>query len=400
MVVPTRTGGPGYKPRVKMVKFSAPKLAPRLLGGSLWSEIDQPVVNFDPEFLEEMFKQKVLDKKKKKKPKPEKITFIDPKRANSVGICMNRIKLSFDEILAALLSMDPLQLAPEPQAAADYVRMLMDCAPLEDEAAALAGCSEPASMMADVDLFLMKLMEIPGKLAPRLKCMEMRLSMEEKLFTAAEYVEQKTSACKAVKEALGYKGPRPKPAQPPPGPPTGPPGRGPPPPPPAPGGRGRGPPPPPPPPGGAANDALRYCDVAIADSTLLHPGRGPPGAPPPPPAGGPPAPPPPPAARRGPPGAPPPPPGGRGPGRGPPGPPPPPGARGPAAAAAPLAPHEKYVLSKEEAKGVAESSNLLYLLTTMLDVANFLNHGDRSRGGALGFKLVRRCPLVSLRCMR
>ena len=76
------------------------------------------------------------------------------------------------------------------------------------------------------------------------------------------------------------------------------------------------------------------------------------------------------------------------------------GARGPAAAAAPLAPHEKYVLSKEEAKGVAESSNLLYLLTTMLDVANFLNHGDRSRGGALGFKLVRRCPLVSLRCMR
>ena len=128
----------------------------------------------------------------------------------------------FDEILAALLSMDPLRLAPEPQAAADYVRMLTDCAPLEDEAAALAGCSEPASMMADVDLFLMKLMEIPGKLAPRLKCMEMRLSMEEKLFTAAEYVEQKTSACKAVKEALGYKGPRPKPAEPPAGSPGAP----------------------------------------------------------------------------------------------------------------------------------------------------------------------------------
>jgi hypothetical protein len=81
-----RTGGPGYKPRVNMMKFNAPKLAPRVLGGSVWTEMDYPVVNYDPELLETRFKKKVVDKNKKaKKPKPEKITFIDPKRNQQIG---------------------------------------------------------------------------------------------------------------------------------------------------------------------------------------------------------------------------------------------------------------------------------------------------------------------------
>ena len=41
-----------------MMKFNAPKLAPRALGGSLWTEIEYPIVNFDPELLESRFKKK------------------------------------------------------------------------------------------------------------------------------------------------------------------------------------------------------------------------------------------------------------------------------------------------------------------------------------------------------
>lgn len=351
-----RDPGPDYKPRVNMMKFNAPKLAPRALGGSLWTEIEYPIVNFDPELLESRFKKKIIDKSKKtKKPKPEKITFIDPKRNQQIGIGMSQLKLSFDTMLDVLLSMEPLQFcAGNAEGAADYVRVLADCAPLDEEVSALESCTEPNSMLAEADIFLKQLMTVPGDIGKRLKCMSMQLSMEERLFTVNEYVQQKQTAVDAIKDALGYKGPKPVAKQsmpvvaiaggalPPPPPPPGtrgPPGA-PPPPPPPPGARGPpgAPPAPPPPPGG----------------------RGPPGAPPPPP---------PPPRGRGPPGAPPPPPtplGGR---RGPPGPPPPPGARAAAAPTnAPLAPFKKYDLTDDQAKKVTASLPLVYILTTMVDV--------------------------------
>ena len=183
-----RDPGPGYKPRVDMMKFNAPKLAPRALGGSLWTEIEYPIVNFDPEMLESKFKKKVRDKSKKpKQRKPEKITFIESKRNQQVGISMSRLKLPFDKMFEVLLSMEPLQFCVgDAEGAADYVRMLADCAPLSEEVAALESCEEPDSLLADADLFLKQLMKIPGDIGHRLKCMTMQLSMDERLFTVNE----------------------------------------------------------------------------------------------------------------------------------------------------------------------------------------------------------------------
>ena len=192
-----------------MMKFNAPKLAPRALGGSLWTEIEYPIVNFDPEMLESKFKKKVRDKSKKpKQRKPEKITFIESKRNQQVGISMSRLKLPFDKMFEVLLSMEPLQFCVgDAEGAADYVRMLADCAPLSEEVAALESCEEPDSLLADADLFLKQLMKIPGDIGHRLKCMTMQLSMDERLFTVNEYLPRPMHLPLALLLSLSLSGP-------------------------------------------------------------------------------------------------------------------------------------------------------------------------------------------------
>ena len=181
-----------------MMNFQAKKMPPTKLKKSLWLA-KRPDIMLDGAEIEALFKKKVIKKGSKKKPKkPEKISLIDPKRSNNCGIAMSRIKIPMETLMSVLLECNPSGFDPDPEKCMDYVDLLEQVSPQDDEVAAIQNFKGDQALLADVEQFFLKLMNVKGSLADRVQCMKQIMSFDIDAGSVAGHLAEKNLAAKTI----------------------------------------------------------------------------------------------------------------------------------------------------------------------------------------------------------
>ena len=101
---------------------------------------------------------KAAPEKKEKKPEPDKpkeVHLIDGKRNQNASICLGRVKLSNDDVTAALVRLDPELLSPE------GTEMWIGLIPTPEEYEQVAGYPGDQTLLAKVERFFLAVGKIP-----------------------------------------------------------------------------------------------------------------------------------------------------------------------------------------------------------------------------------------------
>jgi len=189
---------PQYKSTTQMKGVFWSKVPPQQLKDSVWIKKDIVTglegIALDQTELEKLFAKKesiVLETTTKK---PEKVTLIDPKKAQNSAIVLGSMRLEHDDIKRAILRMDERVLAPE------NIKALKDMIPTADERQALNEYQGEFSNLGPAEQFLSKILDIP-RMEERLDCWLIKLKFPTNVSAIEPDIESVISSCKQLQQS-------------------------------------------------------------------------------------------------------------------------------------------------------------------------------------------------------
>eukprot|EP00117_Sycon_ciliatum_P018697 scpid19925/ scgid17183/ Formin-2 len=150
----------------------------------LWTKLSEPLIDTDE--LESLFIKKSPNNKSivksmkdmgKKTSKPaaiKPVTALDGKRFQSVGIVMNVLRMSLEELQTSMLNLDATVLTEE------HIRSLWEVRPQGDEISSIKSLAKGEAPLDKPDTFLLSVNEIPS-FSERLQCMLLKGCFAEAL---------------------------------------------------------------------------------------------------------------------------------------------------------------------------------------------------------------------------
>eukprot|EP00924_Labyrinthula_sp_SR-Ha-C_P005020 snap_masked-scaffold_1-processed-gene-18.28-mRNA-1 protein AED:1.00 eAED:1.00 QI:0/-1/0/0/-1/1/1/0/1239 len=166
------------KPKIKMTQLFWNVVSPENLEQTVWPELSDQNVKYNPTELESLFGKKKVVKKKaapKKETGNEEIKLIDGKRRQNVAIAYRRLKLDAVVLRKALLAIDVNTISYP------TLQVLEPIIPTTDELTLLEKFQKEgrdAKKLAAEEKFLMEMSQIP-RLANRLKCMKTNFTINQ-----------------------------------------------------------------------------------------------------------------------------------------------------------------------------------------------------------------------------
>ncbi|KAF0983572.1 hypothetical protein FDP41_010637 [Naegleria fowleri] len=190
---------PTYKSTTAMKGVFWNKVANNQLKDSIWIKKDivngLEAIELEQSELEKLFAKKesiVLEATTAKK--PEKVTLIDPKKAQNSAIVLGSMRLEHDQIKHAILRMNEGVLAPE------NVKALKDMVPTPDERQALADYHDDFNNLGTTEQFLTKIMDIP-RLEERLECWLIKSRFPASVASIEPDIESVINSCKQLQQS-------------------------------------------------------------------------------------------------------------------------------------------------------------------------------------------------------
>jgi len=189
---------PAHKPTVPMKGIFWNKINNNKVTGTIWIKKDicknQEGVQLDTEELEKLFAKKAAKSLESTGPKkPEKITLIDPKKAQNAAIVLGSMRMDFKVIRKAILNMDEEKLTLE------QIKALKDLAPTSDEIAAVKEYTGDVDLLGPTEQFFREIIDIP-RLEQRLNCWMFKIKFAPAITNLAPDIENMTVA---AQEMLG-----------------------------------------------------------------------------------------------------------------------------------------------------------------------------------------------------
>jgi len=190
---------PQYKPSVPMKGIFWSKINNNKIANTIWMKKDicknLESVKLDTEELEKLFAKKASKSVESGGPKkPEKITLIDPKKAQNSAIVLGSMRMEFKAIRKAILSMDEETLTLE------QIKALKDLAPTADEAAAVAEYTGDVDLLGPTEQFYKHIIDIP-RFDQRLNCWMYKIKFLPAVSNLAPDIENMTLATKEMMES-------------------------------------------------------------------------------------------------------------------------------------------------------------------------------------------------------
>jgi len=191
------------KPSNPLKSFNWAKIPDQKLKGTFWTEIDDSEVISRIDFREidvtfSAFQKKEKEQEdeedfhKKQTYQPKELSFIDNRRAQNCQILLSKIKLSNDEIVEAIYSMDS-----DDKLSKDMLEQMLKFVPSPDEQHLLDGHSEQLDMFAKADRFLYEMSRIPHY-EQRLKALVFKKSFNDRMAELRPQIQAVQKACKEL----------------------------------------------------------------------------------------------------------------------------------------------------------------------------------------------------------
>eukprot|EP00794_Sanderia_malayensis_P020228 gene20228-22204_t len=190
------------KPSNPLKSFNWSKLPEAKIKGTLWTEIDDSEVISKLDFLEidnafSAFQRKEKEKGDdeedfKKASPPKELSFIDNRRAQNCQILLSKIKLSNQEIIDTILSMDT-----EDKLSKDMLELMLKFVPSSDELNLLDGHKNQLHLFTKADRFLYDIGKIPHY-EQRLKALVFKKSFNDRLAELIPQIQVVQKACKEL----------------------------------------------------------------------------------------------------------------------------------------------------------------------------------------------------------
>ena len=182
-------------PQTKVKGFFWNKLPNNKIEGTIWTSLGEgEEAGIDTSFLEAAFSAKASSRPKsvtikKETTAPKKVSLLDGKRIQNVGIVIGRIRLSKEQMKEAIIQLDPNFVTGE------MIDKLLGLVPTSDEVDALTSYSGDLELLGNVEKLLLTLSTIP-RLQQRLSCVQITETFGsacEGLFNRIEMLSNATS---------------------------------------------------------------------------------------------------------------------------------------------------------------------------------------------------------------
>eukprot|EP01132_Coremiostelium_polycephalum_P002750 gene2750-3417_t len=176
------------KPSTQMKQLFWTKIPTGQIKKTVWEKQDLKLLeslDIDRGTLEQLFCVKKVNALGAKEKEPEKITLIDPRRSNNIGILVSKFKLTPLWIIDSITSMDEKKLTK------DMIMVLIKCVPTAEEEDALKKYEGDKSLLSQIDQFLIETLKVP-KIRERLNCILYKLHFEsilEEIVVSSKYIE-------------------------------------------------------------------------------------------------------------------------------------------------------------------------------------------------------------------
>ncbi|EFA76611.1 formin domain-containing protein [Heterostelium album PN500] len=189
-------------PSVAMKQLFWNKIPSSKIKKTVWEKDDCKSIDLNYKVLEELFCAKkpgaANDTTPKLSREPEKVSLIDIRRSNNIGILLSKFKITPLWLTDAMISMDEKKLTKE------MVLVLIQCVPTAEEEEQLKSYTGDKGLLAPVELFLIETLKVP-KLRERLNCLKFKQqydSVIDDIMIAAKFVE---SCCNAFLKNHNFK---------------------------------------------------------------------------------------------------------------------------------------------------------------------------------------------------
>ncbi|KAK9830554.1 hypothetical protein WJX72_012430 [[Myrmecia] bisecta] len=150
---------PGPQPGRKMKSFFWDKLPDNRVSGTFWERNPPSYDNLDTAEVEELFQALQRTSLKKATTAAKKLAVLDLKRATAIGIRMSRLKVPWEHMRTAIVTLDG-----DAFRNADDVRTLLQCVPTDDERKMLDSYIKTGGkpeLLSAAELFCLDLMKVP-----------------------------------------------------------------------------------------------------------------------------------------------------------------------------------------------------------------------------------------------
>jgi diaphanous 1 len=188
---------PKIKPNVAMRGLFWTKVPEKQLGSTVWGSISDEKVVLNVAELEDTFAkaEKVPVKASAADGKPSKkaeVKLLDGKRQQNAGIVISRVRVSNDELKAAVLAVDEVVLTEE------RCSMLAELTPTPDETQLLSAYDGDIKELGAVDRFFIEVSSMP-RFKGRMLSMMLKYSFKEKVNTLRETISLLLTATREVR---------------------------------------------------------------------------------------------------------------------------------------------------------------------------------------------------------
>jgi hypothetical protein len=190
---------PSIKASVPMKAVFWSNVPAQKLKESVWlkKELVQHLgdIQLDTEELENLFAAKKTEQKEQVTKKVvERITLIDPKKAQNAAIILGSMRLPYKEVRKAILQLDENKLA------AENIKALKDLAPTADELEAVKNFQGDVNLLGPTEQFYREIIDIP-RLDQRLGTWLFKLKFPNSISTIQPDIEAVTAVCKELQES-------------------------------------------------------------------------------------------------------------------------------------------------------------------------------------------------------
>lgn len=203
---------PQQQPKAKQSKlkpFAWTKLPKNKIRGTVWDAVrSDPPVEVDASLLTELFSvqpaagpvKPVAGVGRAAAPAAGggALVLLDAKRANNIAIILSRVRLPFDEMRAAVLSLDKEALP------SDAVAALLSCVPSPEELDIVVSAGVPPASLGFAERFVLEVGSIP-RLQKRLECLAYMVRFDASLAAVAADVATTRAACATLRTSLALR---------------------------------------------------------------------------------------------------------------------------------------------------------------------------------------------------
>lgn len=190
---------PNFTPSVPLKGIFWNKINNNKVSNTIWMKKDicknQSDVMIDAEEIDKLFAKKAAKAVENTGPKkPEKISLIDPKKAQNSAIVLGSMRMDFKVIRKAILDLDEEVLTLE------QIKALKDIAPTSDEVAAVNEYTGDYDLLGPTEQFYKNIVDIP-RLDQRLTCWMFKIKFPSAITNVAPDIENLLTAAKQMLDA-------------------------------------------------------------------------------------------------------------------------------------------------------------------------------------------------------